>query len=79
MGQHTVIGTKYDADGNPHDVLEAKYCTLKKRPSGLKWFQCPVTADWLREDEGVEINGTLYSPEGARDILVEKRKKRLRR
>lgn len=52
-------------------VLEATVAPTRK--ANDKWFQCPVTLDWLPVGEGVRYRGRLYSPQAAADLALERR------
>lgn len=71
-----------DATGEPVAFLTrtVTYYEASRAPTrraGDRWFECPVTGEWLPWSSGVTIEGTRYSREAAADIIEERRRRRL--
>jgi hypothetical protein len=41
---------------------------------GERWFECPVTGDFLPESEGIRVSGVLYERKAGQDILEDRRR-----
>lgn len=47
------------------------------RTARERWFECPVTGEWLPWSNGVTISGVRYSREAAADLIEDRRRRRL--